>query len=170
MTRERLSITRSQATRRPEIIRPVPHFYEFNNKQILATLTNTTDEMPAGIREIKVVLDGKDPRIPKYKIIGGFDQNCVQILLPEKLLKSDHHQIEWVCLLTFTGFQFKYVYKNSKNKLLFALADEDAYCYCDSDPCAECRFKCKNGFSVFAYWRDEGIFGKSISPFRKLTI
>ncbi|MCL5457334.1 hypothetical protein M3M33_01475 [Loigolactobacillus coryniformis] len=163
----RFSITRSQATRRPVVIRPTPKFYQLTGgNQIIATLEEPSKlKNDSLFHEIPVILNQDDQRTPNYKIIGGFNNNCVQVELSEQLLASIEHHVEWVCLLTFTGFQFKYVSNNSKQKLLFALADEDAYCYCDKNPCEECRFKCKNGFAVYTYWQGEGIFGRDISSF-----
>ena len=37
----------------------------------------------------------------------------------------------------------------SATPLLFALADEDAYVYCDKDVCLECTFMCKRGFVFY---------------------
>ena len=35
--------------------------------------------------------------------------------------------------------------------MVFALADTDAFCYCDEDPCLECVFRCKRGFTAYIY-------------------
>jgi hypothetical protein len=41
--------------------------------------------------------------------------------------------------------------------MVFALADTDAFCYCDEDPCLECVFRCKRGFTVYAYSEGTGL-------------
>lgn len=162
----KFSITRSQATRRPAVIRPTPKFYQLaGSQQIVATLQDIPATENTFLQAIPVVMNQIDPRTPDYTIIGGFNNNAIQVQLSDQLLAIPEHQVVWVCLLTFTGFQFKYIVNNAKQKLLFALADEDAYCYCNKNPCEECRFKCKNGFAVYTYWQGEGIFGRDISPF-----
>lgn len=37
-----------------------------------------------------------------------------------------------------------------RSPAVFALAGEDAYAYCDKDPCEMCSFRCKNGFVLYA--------------------
>lgn len=168
MPSRKFSITRSTATRRPSVMRHTPQFFKMKGQdQVFATISGSElEQYPSIVEPLPVTMNqNEDERTPKYQIIGGFNNNCVEVTLPDTLLNSENHQIEWVCLLTFTGFQFKYIVANSKKKLLFALADEDAYAYCDKDPCEECRFKCKNGFAVYASWKGEGIFGRDISPF-----
>ena len=44
-----------------------------------------------------------------------------------------------------------------RSPLVFALADEDAYAYCDEDPCLECIFMCKRGFVFLAYVEGFGL-------------
>ena len=57
---------------------------------------------------------------------------------------------------TFTGGQIKYL-NSSKKSVIFALADEDAYVYCDENPCLECTFRCKRGFEIYAYFKLIGL-------------
>ena len=149
----KFSITRSTAIRRPSLIRHTPKFYRLKGQDHI-------------FETIIPVMNADSSFTPQYQIIGGFNNNAIQITLPDDSQEeSSSDVIQWICLLTFTGFQFKYIGPNTKRKVLFALADEDAYCYCDKDPCIECRFKCKNGFAVYTYWRDKGLYGQDISAF-----
>lgn len=89
-----------------------------------------------------------------YRIVGGFDHNAVEC----SWQSGDAGRAPlWVALKTFTGVQVKYVLPGKKPPLVFALADEDAYVYCDEDPCLECRFRCKRGFVLYFYVPDLGL-------------
>ena len=41
--------------------------------------------------------------------------------------------------------------------MVFGLAGEDAYAYCDKDPCVECTFRCKRGFGLYYYFEELGV-------------
>lgn len=41
--------------------------------------------------------------------------------------------------------------------IVFALADEDAFAYCDKNPCVECTFRCKRGMEIYAYVDNIGL-------------
>lgn len=84
-----------------------------------------------------------------FQFRGGFNANCVKIKWFAKMGCKLH--IDWACVKTFTGFQVKYVHEKKYSPLTFAFADEDAYCYCDSDPCEECMFRCKNGMIGYVH-------------------
>ena len=58
---------------------------------------------------------------------------------------------EWIYLKTFTGGYLKYVSSEKRPPMVFALADTDAFAYCDEDPCLECVFRCKRGFIIYVY-------------------
>lgn len=92
----------------------------------------------------------KDKILINYRIVGGFNDNAIEVswkIVEEK----EHDSIEWIYIKTFTGGQLKYVTNPTKTSFIFALADEDAYVYCDEDPCLECTFRCKRGFEIYAY-------------------
>ena len=82
-----------------------------------------------------------------YKIVGGFNENAVCITW---LCSAGIPEPEWIYLRTFTGGQLKYV-TPAKHSLVFALADTDAYCYCDENPCLECTFRCKRDFAIYIW-------------------
>ena len=81
-----------------------------------------------------------------YRILGGFNSNAVEC---SWRISDDRFRIQWIALKTFTGSQLKYVLPKKRSPLLFALADEDAYVYCDKDVCLECTFMCKRGFVFY---------------------
>lgn len=81
-----------------------------------------------------------------YRILGGYNNNVVEC---SWRITSDRYDIAWAALKTFTGTQMKYVLPGKRPPLLFALADEDAYVYCDESPCLECTFMCKRGFVLY---------------------
>lgn len=96
-----------------------------------------------------------------YQIVGGYNNNAVKFSWK---IKRDDVLLIWVMLKTFTGSQVKYVMPGKRSPIIFALADEDAYAYCDQDPCQECIFRCKRGFEIYAYFKG---FGIVVMPFRR---
>jgi hypothetical protein len=83
-----------------------------------------------------------------YLIVGGFNNNAIEFIW-ESIDKDTVPT--WVMLKTFTGTQTKYIMPQKRSPLVFALADEDAYVYCDEDPCLECMFRCKLGFVFYVF-------------------
>ena len=81
------------------------------------------------------------------KVVGGFDANALQV----RWKSEDGRDPRWIALKTFTGMQVAYVLPGKRPPVTFALADEDAYAYCDEDPCRVCTFRCKSGFQLYAY-------------------
>ena len=82
-----------------------------------------------------------------YQITGGYNDNAVQVFFD----MEEGHELEWLYLKTFTGGYMKYIGPGKRSPCVFALADEDAFSYCDEDPCLECTFWCKRGFVVYGY-------------------
>lgn len=64
---------------------------------------------------------------------------------------------EWIYLKTFTGGYLKYIAEGKRPPMVFALADTDAFAYCDEDPCLECVFRCKRGFILYVYGKRAGL-------------
>lgn len=89
-----------------------------------------------------------------YQIMGGMNNNCIKV---------DWRSIDaeckprWFALKTFTGIMTKYVQPKKWPPIVFALADEDAFAYCDKDPCVECTFRCKRGMEIYAYVDNIGL-------------
>lgn len=68
-----------------------------------------------------------------------------------------------VVLKTFTGLQARP--RPRGGAAVFPLADEDAYCYCDLDPCEQCVARCKRGFKLYVVRADgEGLRFACESP------
>lgn len=96
-----------------------------------------------------------------YRILGGFNSNAVEC---SWRIADERYAIAWVALKTFTGSQLKYVLPKKRSPILFALADEDAYVYCDESPCLECTFMCKRGFVLYAGIEDRGASASGERP------
>ncbi|AGK53274.1 hypothetical protein [Bacillus sp. 1NLA3E] len=89
-----------------------------------------------------------------YQIVGGHNQNAVQVFWETKQPEDNP---EWVLLKTFTGSYIKYVSSKKRPPMVFPLSDEDAYVYCDEDPCLQCVFRCKRGFIIYVYFKTMGL-------------
>ena len=87
-----------------------------------------------------------------------------------KIADKTKYQITWVALKTFTGMQLKYVMPKKFPPLLFALADEDAFAYCNKIPCEECAFRCKSGFVFYANIKGLGIVRMSMDRISMLNM
>ena len=94
-----------------------------------------------------------------YDVVGGFDQNALRVFWK---MREDGCEPRWIALKTFTGMQIKYVLPGKRPPLVFALGDEDAYAYCDEDPCVSCTFHCKRGFELYAYVERVGLVVQSV--------
>lgn len=92
--------------------------------------------------------------IVSYQITGGYNDNAVQVFWKAE---KPEFAPEWIYLKTFTGGYLKYVAETKRPPMVFALADTDAFAYCDEDPCLECVFRCKRGFVIYIYSRGAGL-------------
>ncbi len=102
-----------------------------------------------------VHLEDVSPEITvDYQIVGGYNQNAVRVFWKTKQPEDNP---EWVLLQTFTGGYIKYVTLKKQPPMVFALADEDAYVYCDSSICQQCVFRCKRGFIIYLYFKTRGL-------------
>lgn len=88
-----------------------------------------------------------------YEIVGGFDQNTLRVFWTS----DEGAAPRWIALKTFMGSQLKYVMPDKQPPIVFAFGDEDAYAYCDEDPCVCCTFHCKRGFEIYAYVDGAGL-------------
>ncbi len=100
-----------------------------------------------------------------FQFCGGFNSNCVKVSW--HIADRNRYQLEWVLLKTFTGTQLKYVHEKKYSPLTFAFADEDAYCYCNSDPCKECTFRCKSGMCAYYYLAGLGLVKASFDRIKE---
>lgn len=89
-----------------------------------------------------------------YKVVGGFNEDAVQVFW-ETARPEDRP--EWILLKTFTGGYMKYVSPAKVPPVVFPMADEDAYVYCDRAVCQRCVFRCKRGFVLYLYVASRGL-------------
>lgn len=89
-----------------------------------------------------------------YQITGGYNDNAVKVSWRAAV---GGQAPEWIYLKTFTGGYLKYVAETKRSPMVFALADTDAFAYCDEDPCLECVFRCKRGFVIYVYGKKTGL-------------
>jgi hypothetical protein len=160
--KRQFSVTRAKTRRKPRLLRRELDFYQAAQAdQLVLALTQPLDK--TALTKVVVNQDETDEQAHQvtYQIFGGFDHNAIKINLAQ--IDQAEHTLDWVGLMTFTGFQFKYV-KPGKQEFIFALADEDAYAYCGKDPCEECVFKCKNGFKIYLHCQQHGLFCFDVSP------
>ncbi len=98
----------------------------------------------------------------EYIISGGLEQNVVKASVGRSLhpMTREHH-IEWIYFYTFQGGQLKYLAQEKPPEAIFALADEDAFVYCDRKVCKmgndQCQFQCKRGLILYAYCNIHGL-------------
>lgn len=124
--------------------------------------------MDAGIEKREIICCGKkavrlhpmsqenadDFLTVTYRITGGYNDNAVKVSWKAKLPEDNP---EWIYLKTFTGGYLKYIAEGKRPPMVFALADTDAFAYCDEDPCLECVFRCKRGFILYVYGKRAGL-------------
>lgn len=94
-----------------------------------------------------------------YDVVGGFDANALRVFWK---VREAGCEPRWFALKAFTGMQLKYVLPGKRAPIVFALGDEDAYAYCDEDPCVGCTFRCKRGFELYAYVEKIGLVAQSV--------
>lgn len=156
-------ITRTGDTRCPEIVLP----YAFGNSggsgtggtvgQIRASDDGNTDERLLGADARMNTLAEEacaDAATFSIRMIGGFEGNALEVRWTEHEKATC---IRWLVLKTYTGMQVRYIMPDTRQPIVFALAGDDAYAYCDKDPCEDCTFHCKRGFELYA-----GIEGRGI--------
>lgn len=172
-----VTITRSKSTMKPRVIDDdLPFFMEAKSSRVLLGLSNNKPATFSDNWRSKVnvlpYLAFKDEEVVRgnpcdylesgrmdyfqldYQFVGGFNNNALKVFWE---IKDHKVKVIWVAVKTFTGAQIKYVMPESKQELLFAFAEEDAYCYCDYSPCQECVFRCKHGFVIYVFLNNEAL-------------
>lgn len=87
----------------------------------------------------------------EYDIFGGFNNNAIRALWTGA-------PPQWILLQTYTGACLKQLPPAKKPPVLFPLADEDAYVYCDRDQCAKCLYCCKKSCALFYYFGSQEFY------------
>lgn len=167
MSQQIFSARRCRDTRKPrEGQCPDVIFYRCKNCGALFPVTGGPD--PKNLSEKKIICCEETaeqllPQSPEaagdlltvtYQITGGYNDNAVKVSWKAK---SPEYGPEWIYLKTFTGGYLKYVMEGKRSPMVFALADTDAFAYCDEDPCLECVFRCKRGFIIYVYGKKTGL-------------
>ena len=94
-------------------------------------------------------LAARPPRADlRYDITGGFNNNAVKAVW-------DGVSPLWILLQTYTGIYLKHIPPEKRPPVVFPLADEDAYAYCDRDVCEKCLYCCKKGCILYFYFGEE---------------
>lgn len=127
---------------------PVTGGTNLEEKEILCCGKKAEKLTPIEADSVRDVMD------VTYQITGGYNDNAVRVSW--KMKPFSRHP-DWIYLKTFTGGYLKYVSDSKRAPMVFALADTDAFCYCDEDPCLECVFRCKRGFIVYVYDKQVGL-------------
>lgn len=105
----------------------------------------------------------EEEHLPEYVIKGGYANNAIEVKIgrTNHVMTKEHH-IEWVYIYTFQGGQLKYLNATQEPKVTFAMADEDAFVYCDRLICKmgrdHCMFQCKRNLVVYAYCNVHGLW------------
>ncbi len=184
MTEQQISVTRSHATMKPRVTQAdLPFFLDTTNNNVYLGIGSDSpayqsDTWRSRINELPYTLfwdadeNAHDENASRtassgmlsgmkyhnsptwlnldYAFVGGFNNNAMRVTWN----RSESGDVLWAALKTFTGIQIKYVIPDKEPELIFAFADEDAYCYCDYSPCEECVFRCKHGFVLYVYCSD----------------
>lgn len=90
----------------------------------------------------------------RYRIVGGLNNSAVEVFWEGA---GPERRPEWIMLKTFTGSYIRYLTGKKRPPMVFPLADEDAYVYCDRPVCDQCVFRCKRGFIIYVYFKVHGL-------------
>ncbi len=155
MKEERRSITRSKRKTKPEIIAPSPMLYtDAAGKHLYWDILG--DSVPSGMTIVPPKEPGESERYRiRYAFVGGKDQHAVKVHIDGA--NAGEHDIKWIYVRSYTGGQIRFIKPDQDAHALLAMAEDDAYMFCQNDPCIECAFACKVGFEIFAYSESEGL-------------
>lgn len=162
MTEERFRFghLRCRETRKPSVFAPPVHFFRC---PVCKTPVLWMGEMPGAVsccnRPAELLAlhaqEELEGRIRlSYQIIGSLNENAIRAAWE---CTGEEGQPVWIWLRTFSGGQLKYIKPGTRPPVIFGLAGEDAYAYCDKDPCVECTFRCKRGFGLYFYFENQGV-------------
>lgn len=151
---------RCKEIKKPSVQCPEIRFFHCEKcGNLLSTMTDGNKAPSCCGQSMKELIPHKaeefEPDIKlSYTIFGSLNENAIKAVWE---CQNFNEKPLWVWLRTFTGGQLKYTTPRKRSPLLFGLADEDAYAYCDKDPCVECTFRCKRGFGLYYYFKDRGL-------------
>lgn len=161
MDKSYFSPQRSRATTKPKVVcEEVVFCYCDQCKRVIQNIEPQINiqisccNKPMEIMEPKDIEEVESSLWMDYKILGGYNENVIEVIWKNN---DENAKVKWIYLKTFTGGQMKYITDIKKKSFIFALADEDAYVYCDESPCLECTFRCKRGFEIYTYVQSIGL-------------
>lgn len=146
------SLTEARINSKPATIAPSPRLFRLSDGTLVWDVLGTSpdaEEIPARSAE-----DQERYRI-HYAFVGGKRHHCVKIDVED--ITQGPHDIRWIYVRSYTGGQIRFIKEGQAPEVLFAMAEDDAYMFCQNDPCIECAFACKVGFEFFAYSASEGL-------------
>lgn len=162
--------TRIKNSTKPWFIQHEPIFYHCSHcGQFLVQVGNNNatmqlyccgEEIPALIpQNIDSLLATE--HLPQMTISGGFESNTLSVNVgssPHPM--TQEHHLTWIYIYTFQGGQFKFLQPGDMPEATFALAEKDAYVYCDRPVCkgSKCKFNCKRGFTAYCWCNQHGLW------------
>ena len=165
--------TRIKSSTKPSFIQGEPTFYHCPRcGQFLVTINNNGGETQ--LRCCDETLSALTPQntndalaedhLPQMTISGGFESNTLTVNIgttPHPM--TDDHRLLWIYVYTFQGGQFKFLRPGDLPEATFALAENDAYVYCDRPVCkgSRCKFNCKRGFTAYSWCNQHGLWKHS---------
>lgn len=155
MKEEKRSITHAKTNTKPDIIAPSPMLYSDASGEHLywdiignSAPANTSIVMP------KEPGESNRYRI-HYAFVGGKSHHAVEVRIEGA--DAGEHDIRWIYVRSYTGGQIRFIKPEQEAYALLAMAEDDAYMFCQNDPCIECAFACKVGFEIYAWSDSEGL-------------
>lgn len=157
---------RHKNSTKPSFVVVPPHFYLCGYCQRLLIdpmiIRSTSSPTCCGVPMTLLTVQNADTEhLLHMTVSGGFERNSLTINIgePAHPMQPEHH-ISWIYLYSFQGGQLKCLAPDDSSTVTFALAEKDAYVYCDRAICkgSHCKFNCKRGFSVWAYCNQHGLF------------
>ncbi|MBR5046899.1 MAG: hypothetical protein IKX76_01555 [Eubacterium sp.] len=156
--KNRFGHLRAKMGNKPSVYAPPVHFYHCGKCGNLLQAMSFTSKAPVccdlEMEELipRSAEDFEDLTLD-YQIIGSFNENAVKFTWSGKNMKE---KPVWIWLGTYSGGILRFI-KQAYPPVVFGLSGDDAYAYCDKDPCEECRFRCKKGFVAYFYFEDRGL-------------
>ncbi len=158
--KHRFGHLRCRETKKPSVFAPSVHIMRCSvcGNIIFAMGENCGNmdccSMPMEVMELHSAEEFQGEIQLSYLIFGSLNENAIKAVWE---CKNPLEKPVWIWLRTFSGGQLKYLKSGKRSPVIFGLADEDAYAYCDKDPCVECTFRCKRGFGLYFYFEHRGI-------------
>jgi len=168
--------TRSKISHRPQFMCAEPKFFLCRQCGNLIIQENSLEEIANDGTQISccgrimsplaenIADTSGEQHTPKYTIKGGYAHNAIEVIIGRNThhdMSKEHH-IKWIYLYTFQGGQLKYLSSTNEPKATFAMADEDAFVYCDRPICKmgqdHCMFQCKRSLAIYAYCNLHGLW------------